>query len=94
VETVEVVETAVTAADPFDDAFIEPEETEEPTAEVAPEVQPVAQEITPAPQVEEPQPAREDSPGFLVELAGAGHKVRVPSGFDADELRRLLRALS
>ena len=40
------------------------------------------------------QTVRNSSPEFVIEVAGAGHRVKVPTGFDADELRRLLRALS
>lgn len=31
--------------------------------------------------------------GFVVHVAGRGHRVEVPSGFDAGELRRLVSAL-
>jgi hypothetical protein len=34
------------------------------------------------------------SVGFIVELAHVGHRVQIPSGFDAGDLRRLVQALS
>ena len=40
------------------------------------------------------QTVHDSSPEFVIEVAGAGHRVKVPTGFDADELRRLLRVLS
>lgn len=45
------------------------------------------------PPVPAPAPARPGS-SFVVEVAGAGHRVQVPAGFDPEELRRLLRALA
>jgi len=40
------------------------------------------------------QTVHDSSPEFVIEVAGAGHRVKVPTGFNADELRRLLRVLS
>lgn len=34
-----------------------------------------------------------DAPPFLVELAGAGHRVHVPAGFDVAAFRRLVESL-
>ena len=53
----------------------------------------VAEEV-PALPSPVPQTVHNSSPEFIIEVAGAGHRVKVPTGFNADELRRLLRALS
>jgi hypothetical protein len=47
-----------------------------------------------APPSPAPQTVHDSSPEFVIEVAGAGHRVKVPTGFNADELRRLLKALS
>ena len=66
-----------------------PEELQEiPRIEVQKEIVPDPVPVTPAPVIQE------STPGFVIEVAGAGHKVQVPSGFNPDDLKRLLRALS
>jgi hypothetical protein len=54
----------------------------------------LAEEEDVAPPSPALQTVHESSPEFVIEVAGAGHRVKVPTGFDADELRRLLKALS
>jgi hypothetical protein len=68
-----------------DEAEPEPEEEIQETLPL-PEPVAVAPPPTPAPV---PQPSR----GFVVEAPG-GFKVDIPAGFDAEELRRLLRVLT
>jgi len=54
----------------------------------------VSEEAVPAAPTPALQTVHDSSPEFVIEVAGAGHRVKVPTGFNADELRRLLRALS
>ena len=56
--------------------------------------EPIAEEEDPVPPSPVSQTVHNSSPEFVIEVAGAGHRVKVPTGFNADELRRLLRALS
>ena len=93
-EAEETIETVPEAAEEFN---LETKSVEEVEVEVE-----AAQEAlieAPGPEQAETPPrplqtVRNSSPEFVIEVAGAGHRVKVPTGFDADELRRLLRALS
>jgi hypothetical protein len=61
---------------------------------VVPAEEVVSEEAAPAAPAPTLQTVHDSSPEFVIEVAGAGHRVKVPTGFNADELRRLLRALS
>jgi transposase-like protein len=54
--------------------------------------------LVPAPAFVEVTVAGAEPPrrllGFVVELAHVGHRVQVPSGFDAADLQRLVQALT
>jgi hypothetical protein len=86
-ETVEIIPESVQEFSP------EPEIDEDVEEEiVVDEVVYEEEDVTPPGPA--PQIVHESSPEFVIEVAGAGHRVKVPTGFNADELRRLLRALS
>jgi len=88
-ETVEIIPEAVQEFSP------EPQLDEDLEEEVWVCVEePIAEEEDPAPPSPVSQIVHDGSPEFVIEVAGAGHRVKVPTGFNADELRRLLRALS
>jgi hypothetical protein len=88
-ETVEIIPEAVQEFSP------EPQLDEDLEEEVWVCVdEPIAEEEDPVPPSPVSQTVHDSSPEFVIEVAGAGHKVKVPTGFNADELRRLLRVLS
>jgi hypothetical protein len=88
-ETVEIIPETVQEFSP------EPQLDEDLEEEVWVCVEePIAEEEDPAPPSPVSQIVHDGSPEFVIEVAGAGHRVKVPTGFNADELRRLLRALS
>jgi hypothetical protein len=86
-EDVEIIPEQVQEFNP------EPQVDEDVEEEIMVEEHPT-EEAVPAAPAPALQTVHDSSPEFVIEVAGAGHRVKVPTGFNADELRRLLRALS